>query len=971
MALWALLLPVAATAVAAGYRADLGVYNASDCEACRPRELFLQSKRGAGHCVDQCQWQCASPCPTPCPAACACRRARCTVACRPCAAAAFLQQRAQHKLASSQASGARTLMQLLVWDPVTDQVEKIRQDVEDMKNIPKRAASIPYVVRPDEDYWRYRRIWLPGWHMQEEIMMFAAIGFGAAVVWLQIYFLLIYKDDRSESLTRWNISDAAGPPTDTPDLVVVFHHPEYSYGDDEDEVEMEFLDHLYSHKKLIKTAFPRLHSLVAKGGMTTRKTIRTALLQDTVEYLPTRGFDVQAFASCDSDEMFVRITIGNEDVVQHYFRAHSQQVQLSKGLIKKLGIAQDPTESSSAPPWIVFDPALGQTLSEEGVKDLNPTELGDVYRTYHGTRPEGSVARSIDRIAIVEHELGKIFNVEGAVDEGLVVDWYPVHNRRRMTELKHMWGRWGLVWDFSFAQPIHHLRHYFGSRVAFVFAWTGFYAKALTALLVPALVCLGFMVGTWALDYHKNLTLEILQLGFAAVIIVWARMAYLRWGQECRYFCTAWNLTDSVPPTRPGYRGELVVSELNANDTELRGNPYKAMGYRYISAAITLFFCALVMVSIYVWITLFDGKIGIAASICLSASIKIFEVIFRPVAVWTTNLENHRYESDYTDALIWKNVAFESINYYYPFIYIMVFAKFTDAGCPSVGQYGQDCIWALRRSLMITVFILVGCFRVFEVFKLWAVARLKLKLEDWNAETEDGGPPPRAFMEEQAKYSKFEIQDQVETMLQLVLSLGYVVLFGAVAPVVVVIIWAVFVLQLRGSAWLLSHSCRRTFPEDKMGEGAWRRAVELILVLGVVSSALVLVIHGEAFKGTYLLTKITFTFIFVVAAFISWQVLAQEFPEKDQQTQLMLRKRDYVMRTVSKLGYTVSPPMGTQREAENLQRIAGAQFAEVPRLNPAHPGWTAVDTAENQEENEHINVPEDEEGGELHQRIIP
>jgi len=586
---------------------------------------------------------------------------------------------------------------------------------------------------------------------------------------------------------------------------------------------------------------------------------------------------------------------------------------------------------------------------QEGVKGIKPQELGDVYRTFHGTMPNGSVSRGVDRISIIEKEIGWFLNMEAAVASGLLVTWYPVHNRWRLHELKHMWGRWDLIFDLTFKQPVNHLWHYFGSRLAFMFAWTGFYSKALTALLIPALICNLFMVVTYFLQEHEDLTLEVLQLSFSVVIIIWARTSANRWAQETNFFVEAWNLNDDLPPVRPAYRGQLVQSSLNERDREIQGSAVKAAVFRWISLVVTLFFCCGVLGSIYIWITLFHGRMDLVASLCLSINIKVFELVFRPVAVALTNLENHKYEFEYANALIWKNFAFESINYYYPFIYLMVFAKYSEAGCPVVEGFGQDCIWALRRQLIGTVFFLVGVYRVVEVFMLYVVARWRLATED---RASDGQPVRRAFMEEQAKYGQYELKDQVETMLQLVLSLGYVVLFGSVAPIVVVIIWAVFVMQLRGSAWLLAHMCRRTFPEDQLGIGAWRDALELLMVAGIFISALMLVIHGEAFQGAYLLTRITFTFLFVFFSSVAWWVLAREYPDKDAETLLMERRRDYVVRKMHDLGYRAKVPQCKHLDTQNKRLVDLGRFDDIPRLDERHPDWAAVDNTENRELNE-------------------
>merc|ERR1719326_703241 len=86
-------------------------------------------------------------------------------------------------------------------------------------------------------------------------------------------------------------------------------------------------------------------------------------------------------------------------------------------------------------------------------------------------------------------------------------------------------------------------------------------------------------------------------------------------------------------------------------------------------------------------------------------------------------------------------------------------------------------------------------------------------------------PPPRSFAEEQSKYLPFRIREQIEAMLQLVIPLGYVLIFGAVAPITVPMCFAVFVVQLRASAHLLASTAKRTVPRRQVGVGHWKDCV--------------------------------------------------------------------------------------------------------------------------------------------------
>merc|ERR1719487_2655957 len=118
-------------------------------------------------------------------------------------------------------------------------------------------------------------------------------------------------------------------------------------------------------------------------------------------------------------------------------------------------------------------------------------------------------------------------------------------------------------------------------------------------------------------------------------------------------------------------------------------------------------------------------------------------------------------------------------------------------------------------------------------------------------------PPSRCFAEEQSKYTEFRIREQIESMLTLVISLGFVFMFGTVAPIVVPLSFLVFWVQLRANAYLVTMATKRTVPRKQVGIGAWQDVMELLMKFGILFSGFLIVAYGDTFKGTPLIAKLT------------------------------------------------------------------------------------------------------------------
>merc|ERR1719224_2004 len=163
-----------------------------------------------------------------------------------------------------------------------------------------------------------------------------------------------------------------------------------------------------------------------------------------------------------------------------------------------------------------------------------------------------------------------------------------------------------------------------------------------------------------------------------------------------------WNLNKTPDySVRPDFSG---VEEKDPVDQNKKILTYSAKLYalrQAISWVVTIAFCVLVAVCVFIWISLFHGRMDIVASIMLAIMIQVFQFVYNNVAEISTKMENHKYQVDFYGSYLMKLFIFQFVNQFSAFFFIAVKQKFTRWGCPD-----DDCVALLRGQLSTTLTVI-------------------------------------------------------------------------------------------------------------------------------------------------------------------------------------------------------------------------------------------------------------------------
>ncbi|KAI5730955.1 hypothetical protein M8J77_002582 [Diaphorina citri] len=471
---------------------------------------------------------------------------------------------------------------------------------------------------------------------------------------------------------------------------------------------------------------------------------------------------------------------------------------------------------------------------------------------------------------------------------------------------------WARASKWNTKQPLCLVRKYFGDKIALYFAWLGFYTFFLAYPAVIGLLC--FAYGVMAMNSDENTpSKEICDINIAGNITLcplcdkacqyqklgdscifskitflfdnsatlffsifmsfWATTFLELWKRRQAVIAWEWDLQNAEDDEEPRPEFESSVKTFRTNPVTRRKEPYmptadKSLRFA-ISAASVLFMILVVLAAVLGTIiyrlsivaVMYEGgntyikthaKIftSISAAIMNLIIIMILTKFYHHLALYLTNLENPRTQTEYENSFTFKIFVFEFMNYYSSLIYIAFFkgrfyshpgdslnrnqmlSKLKGDVCDPAGCLSELCI-----QLAI---IMIGkqCFNNFLEFANPAVVNWWRKRSQIS-HTKD---KTRRFTRWEQDY---QLQDPgrlalFEEYLEMVIQYGFVTLFVAAFPLAPLFALLNNIGEIRLDAFKMVTQARRPLAERVENIGAWYGVLQGITYLAVVSNGFVI-----------------------------------------------------------------------------------------------------------------------------------
>ncbi|XP_053682465.1 anoctamin-5 [Sabethes cyaneus] len=474
---------------------------------------------------------------------------------------------------------------------------------------------------------------------------------------------------------------------------------------------------------------------------------------------------------------------------------------------------------------------------------------------------------------------------------------------------------WASVVRWIKHQPLDHIKEYFGVKIAMYFAWLGFYTHMLISASVVGLICFFFGLLTFRnnrisqeicndsgtimcpqcdakCDYwYLNTTCTTSQLAyifdnnftiaFAVFMSIWATLYLEMWKRYSSAIQHRWGVTDYcslAEPPRPQYLARLKNSKKTifniVTGTQEPSPPFWSKrfpsflySYSVIFLFIVLAIAAVFGIVVYRMSLMTSRNIygtpdtvssklvllpATAAVINLLVSTAL-NYAYDYVAVYMTDIEYRRTQSEYNESLTLKIYLFQFINYYSSIFYI-AFMKGKFPGYPA--KYNRiltlrqeecspgGCLMELCIQLAI---IMIGkqlISLILEILLPFLLQKFREFRSVLGIESEDSENGEKLICCNQwtKDFTLISWHDRslFEEYLKMIIQYGFITIFVVAFPLapLFALLNNVFETRLDAKKFLLYY--KRAVPQRVRDIGIWYNVMHVLGKIAVISSAFII-----------------------------------------------------------------------------------------------------------------------------------
>uniref|UniRef100_A0A182Y697 Anoctamin n=1 Tax=Anopheles stephensi TaxID=30069 RepID=A0A182Y697_ANOST len=493
---------------------------------------------------------------------------------------------------------------------------------------------------------------------------------------------------------------------------------------------------------------------------------------------------------------------------------------------------------------------------------------------------------------------------------GLITQVFPLHETTALQQLQSSWVR-----KFFAPQPLDDIAAYFGVKVALYFAWLGHYT---CALCVPAVLGTILYAGLWGRGQTAQ---DIGHVIFSLFNVAWASLYLEAWRRYSVELAFRWGTLSTPPellePPRPLYKGPLEESSVTGRLEPKEAPAWQRRAFRYLVSFPIIGLC-LVLVFIVMFLMLrlqdwWDAKLpeqgvfsclSVIPKVLLAGAITLMDEAYYKLAVWLNDKENYRLQSKYENHLIAKVALFQFVNSFLSLFYIAFYLRDQDKLKEQLAGLliSRQIIGNLRESAWP---YLVEQWRLAKLsFKMWGALSPTQELPpniasssstttitstassalsapssimggagDGKQPDEGKSPseyssssttPKRSIGQAEIESSLYKYDGTFSDHLEMLVQMGYVVLFSAAFPLAGLCALANNLLEIRSDAFKLAHVHQRPFGQRVANIGTWQNALGMLGLAAVIVNCALIGLSGQVSRLWPGLTS-TQTVILIVA----------------------------------------------------------------------------------------------------------
>lgn len=624
-------------------------------------------------------------------------------------------------------------------------------------------------------------------------------------------------------------------------------------------------------------------------------------LKFMLERLASAGLQTKLFYSAQYDEVYckIRAPLKRLQTEAHRikYKLLAEPVCLSN--ILSLGNTKGPIEKHWAP----------VSIPEKSQETIIPP-YDYMYLTYNDEDPDismiykrldnGTIFRGVDRLKLIAEVISaRVYNggchldLYRLIKNQSILAFYPLHD---VVELCKLEDKWLTFLQLPWQQNTDACRDYFGEKIGLYFAWLGHY----TSWLLFAGIT-GFLAWIGVAVYGNDPNAPDIPF-FAVYISIWSTLLLEFWKRKERRYQMMWGTEsfETDESERPEFQGVKVPSPIDGS--EMLYFPRSSYYSRVLVSVLTI--TAFICIVIGVIAGIFASRIimsrsqdtqlaaasGIIASLLNAVQIQVLNMIYGKVAVWLTDYENHRTNTNYEDSLVAKTFVFQFVNSFASLFYI-AFVK------PFIAPYDTclvSCLKELQTNLGTIFLTRLATGSLTSILVPYINSKLAERTQSKGVKLSDLSDVEMQFLQQEYHVVLGTFTDYAG----LVMQFGYATMFISAYPLATVLAFVSNYVQLRVDAWKLCQFYRRPEPRGAADIGTWYSILEIISVLAVLVNAGLI-----AFTGTFVstLSWAARTWVFVGMSggvLIVKFVVSLVIPDVPREVEIQLERKGYIVSKV-------------------------------------------------------------------------
>ena len=449
---------------------------------------------------------------------------------------------------------------------------------------------------------------------------------------------------------------------------------------------------------------------------------------------------------------------------------------------------------------------------------------------------------------------------------------------------------------------IFTIRNFYNEEIAYYFLWITSLVKW---LIIPAI--LGIIV-----NYSNKIMINpdgshnhTILLLLSAFLALWGTAFLNYWDQKEKIFNYIWG-TESFQRSEPD--SEAFVPDGFVTLVFNRQFPYvsatKTICKQLVSYIVLFLMLTAIVIGVYIIFMLKvilikkypeqQTYIGILSALENTVLIAIMSSLYSMIAYKLNDWQNYRKDFQRMNALAVKFILYDLINNFYPLFYIAFIKKATIFGKEAEQCYGfggnDSCLEEIEIQLYTTLSVNFGLnfleigLPIFHQGARMIALKKKLEIKGQSNEDNISALSPHSIDHQMILD---EYTEMISEYSEILVDLGYLLLFGVVAPLVPFLVLLLVYTEKFFDTYKIFFLSRVKLLDQSNGLNIYNTVFRLIVYGGMFSNVAFLIFGDNYFMPTknisykvVLYCAVEFV-IFILTLFVKWNIMPSWFEYLD------------------------------------------------------------------------------------------